>query len=220
MTASVRADGSSKFAPGNKWADFYSFALAWRASEEPFIKRSNVFSNLKPRFSFGETGNQSISNYQTRELLIESNGVVNGIIRPGYGEATWKGPVNLDLVWETTAQYNAGLDMGFFNNRLNVTFDAYYKKTRDLLQDVILPTSSGFSVMKSNYGHVINKGLELTVQGQILDKTPLKWDVNANIYLNRNKIGGLDGDQFAQRLFVSVDNVFIFRNGHPIGTIW
>lgn len=220
FTASARADGSSKFAPGNKWADFYSFALAWRASEEPFIKNLNIFSNLKPRISYGETGNQSISNYQTRELLINSNAVFGGVTKPGYAEAVWKGPVNLDLVWETTAQYNAGLDLGFFGNRLNVNVDAYYKKTRDLLQNRIIPSSSGFRTMKTNYGHVINKGLEFTVQGQILEKTPLKWDVNANIYLNRNKIGGLDGDQFAERLFVNVDNVFVFRNGQPIGTIW
>jgi len=219
FTFSARADGSSKFAKGNKWADFYSFALAWRASEEPFIKSLNLFSTLKPRISFGETGNQSISNYQTIELLIAQASSLNNTILPGYAEAVWKGPVNLDLVWETTAQYNLGLDLGFFDNRLMFTLDAYYKKTRDLLQDIILPYSSGFDVMKDNYGYVINRGLELTVQANILENTPLKWDINANIYWNRNKIGGLLGDQYAQRLFVGVDQVFIHRNGSPIGTI-
>jgi TonB-linked SusC/RagA family outer membrane protein len=220
LTVSARADGSSKFAKGNKWADFYSFALAWRASEEPFIKNMNVFSTLKPRLSFGETGNQSIHNYQTIELLIGSNATLNGEVFPGYGEAVWKGPVNLDLVWETTAQYNAGLDIGILDNSILLTADVYYKKTRDLLQDVILPVSSGFDVMKDNYGYVINRGLELSLQAQILKKTPLKWDINANIYWNRNEIGGLIGDQFAQRLFVGVDNVFVHRNSSPIGTIW
>lgn len=220
LTASVRADGSSKFARGNKWADFYSFALAWRASEEPLIKNLNLFSTLKPRFSFGETGNQSISNYQTIEILLGANSVLNGEIRPGYAEAVWKGPVNLNLVWETTAQTNLGLDVGIMDNRILLTVDAYRKKTRDLLQNVGLPVSSGFDVMKDNYGFVINRGLEITLQTHILEKTPLKWDISANIFWNRNEIGGLNGDQFAQRLFVGVDQVFVHRNGYPIGTIW
>jgi TonB-linked SusC/RagA family outer membrane protein len=220
LTFSARADGSSKFANGNKWADFYSFALAWRASEEPFIKKLNLFSTLKPRFSFGETGNQSINNYQTIELLINQNAALDGIVLPGYSEAVWKGPVNLDLVWETTAQYNVGLDLGVFDNRFLLTFDAYHKKTRDLLQDIALPPSSGFDQMKDNYGFVLNRGLEFSLQAQVLDKTRLKWDINANIFWNRNEIGGLLGDQFAQRLFVGVEQVYVHRNGYPIGTIW
>lgn len=219
LTLSARADGSSKFAVGNKWADFYSVALAWRASEEPFIKKLHLFSTLKPRLSFGQTGNQSINNYQTIELLIAQASALNGTILPGYAEAVWKGPVNLDLVWETTAQYNAGLDVGLYDNRLMLTVDAYYKKTRDLLQDISLPYSSGFDVMKDNYGYVINSGMELTLQANMLEKTALKWDVNANIYLNRNEIGGLTDDQYAQRLFVGVDQVYVHRNGKPIGTI-
>lgn len=219
FTFSARADGSSKFAVGNKWADFYSVAFAWRASEEEFIKKLNLFSTLKPRISFGQTGNQSINNYQTVELLIAQASSLNGNIVPGYAEAVWKGPVNLDLMWETTAQYNVGIDVGFYDNRLLLTLDAYYKKTRDLLQDIALPYSSGFDVMKDNYGYVINRGLELSVQANLLEKTPLKWDVNANIYLNRNEIGGLTDDQFAQRLFVGVDQIYVHRNGKPIGTI-
>ncbi len=220
FTVSGRLDGSSRFATGNKYADFYSFALAWRASEEEFIKRLNIFSMLKPRFSFGQTGNQSIPNYQTQEVLAPSHVAIGSTILPGYAEDPWKGPLNKNLLWETTDQTNIGLDMGFFNNRLNFTADLYYKKTTDLLQFVVLPPSSGYQRIMNNSGYVVNKGLELSLQAQILAKTPVKWDVNANISWNRNSIGGLEGDQYALGLYYGLDQVFLQRNGHPIGTIF
>ena len=219
VTASGRHDGSSKFAEGNKWADFFSFALAWRASEEEFVKNLNVFSNLKLRLSYGETGNQGISNYETLEKMGLRNTAINGSIIPGYVLSS-NGPVNKNLKWETTKQYNAGIDMGFADNRFNITIDAYYKRTEDLLQQVVIPPSSGYSSMRTNFGHVINKGLEFTVGARILDKTPLKWDVNANIYTNRNEIGGLYGDQFAADLYAGMGQIYIQRNGHPIGSVY
>jgi hypothetical protein len=219
LTVSTRFDGSSRFAPGNKWADFYSLALAWRASEEGFIKNLGIFDQLKPRFSFGETGNQSIPPYQTTEVLTESHYPGSEGIESGFAEAVWNGPLNTGLIWETTAQYNVGVDMGFFNNRLNVTVEAYYKKTRDLLQTLSIPSSTGFRIRRSNFGYVENRGLEFSVQGDILTKTSVTWNVNANIFTNKNKIGGLVGDQYSERLFVGLDRAFLQRNGYPIGTI-
>lgn len=220
LTASYRLDGSSKFAPGRKWADFYSFALAWKMSEEQFIKNLNLFSTLKLRGSYGETGSQAISNYQTLEILNNAVIDTDGKLQSGYAEAVWKGPLNKNLIWETTSQYNVGIDIGFVDNRFNLTVDLYKKVTRDLLQSLIIPPSSGFSSIKTNYGFVHNKGLEIAAQAYILTKTAIKWDINANIYFNRNEIRGLKGDQFAEGLYFGLGDVFIQRNGCPIGTIY
>ena len=162
FTASFRRDGSSKFAPGNKWSNFASGAIAWRASEEEFIKRLNIFSNLKVRASYGQTGNQAIGAYATRDYLTVANYPINGALASGFANLTWRGPANPDLKWETTSQYNVGVDMGFFKNRVNLTVDLYYKKTSDLLQNIQIPQSTGFSNMTTNFGNVTNKGLEIS----------------------------------------------------------
>ena len=143
-----------------------------------------------------------------------------GAISSGFAEVEWRGPVAEDLHWETTAQYNAGLDIGFFNNRVNLTVDYYYKKTRDLLQEVKIPSSTGFSSMMVNRGYVTNEGLEISGKFYVLRNTPLKWDIDANISFNKNKVGGLDSDQFSARLWYKADDVFLQRNGYPIGTIF
>lgn len=220
FTASYRVDGSSKFTDKHKWAGFLSGAFAWRLSEEPFIKNLGVFSNLKLRLSYGETGNQGIGSYRTLPMLNMANYPFGGAISSGFAEVDWRGPVADDLRWETTAQYNVGLDMGFLNNRINFTADYYRKKTRNLLQDVKIPSSTGFSSMMVNSGHITNEGLELTGRFLILQDTPLKWNMDANISFNRNRIGGLKADQFAQKLWSSADEVFIQRNGCPIGAIY
>ena len=219
FTASFRRDGSSKFAPGNKWSNFASGAIAWRASEEEFIKSLNIFSNLKIRASYGQTGNQAIGAYATRDYLTVANYPINGALASGFANLTWRGPANPDLKWETTTQYNAGIDMGFFENRVNFTVDVYYKKTSDLLQNIQIPQSTGFSNMTTNFGDVINKGLEITGKFYPISGKKFKWDFDANISFNRNKIEGLPGDQFAQS-WSDADAVFIQRNGMPIGTIF
>lgn len=220
FTASYRADGSSKFTAENKWADFLSGAFAWRISEEKFIKNLGIFSNMKLRLSYGETGNQGIGSYRTMSILNIANYPFSGALSSGFAQVDWRGPVAQDLRWETTSQYNVGLDLGFLNNRINFTVDYYYKKTRDLLQDVKIPNSTGFGTMLINSGYVTNEGLELTGNFHILQDTPLKWSMDANISFNRNKIGGLDSDQYATKLWNAADEVFLQRNGCPIGTIY
>lgn len=220
FTASFRRDGSSKFAPGNKWSNFASAAIAWRASEEEFIKQLNVFSNLKVRASYGQTGNQAIGAYATRDYLTIANYPINGALSSGFANLTWRGPANPDLKWETTSQYNFGIDMGFFENRVNFIVDLYYKKTRDLLQNIQIPQSTGFSNMTTNFGNVSNKGLEITGKFYAISNRDFKWDFDANISFNRNKISGLPGDQFAQALWSAADDVFLQRNDMPIGTMF
>lgn len=220
FTASIRSDGSSKFAPGNKWATFLSGAFAWRASEEEFIKNLNIFSNLKLRLSYGETGNQGIGSYRTLAVVEPSSYVFGNVRQQGVAMIDWRGRANPNLKWETTGQFDFGLDMGFMNNRLQVTFDYYYKKTRDLLQNVSMPYSTGYGQYLTNYGHVTNEGLEITVMYDVLKKGDFKWNINANFAMNKNRIGGLDGDQYATVNWGKADQMFLQRNGCPIGTIY
>ena len=220
FTASVRSDGSSSFAKNNKWATFLSGAFAWRASEEEFIRSLDLFSNLKFRLSYGETGNQAIGAYRTLTVLKASNYPYNGSLESGLSTIDWRGPTNPDLKWETTQQFNAGIDFGFMNNRLTFTIDYYYKKTRDLLQNVTIPSSSGYGQMMVNSGNITNEGLELTMNYDVLRSTPVKWNFSANMAFNHNKIGGLEGDQFATSLWSAADQAFIQRNGCPIGALY
>lgn len=217
FTVSFRYDGSSKFSKENRWAFFPSVAVAWRASEESFIKDWGVFSNLKLRASYGQTGNQSIGSYQTVSSLTAVQSALNGSIVSGGIDSFLP---NTDLVWETTEQTDLGVEMGFFNNRLNFTADIYYKKTRDLLQNIITPSSTGFGSKIVNSGNMINKGLELSMKAYIITGKNFDWNIDANIAFNRNKIEGLEKDQFAQALWSDVDQVFIQRNNCPVGCIY
>lgn len=185
LTASFRADGSSRFGSNNRWGYFPSVALAWRASEESFIKDCEIISNLKPRVSYGVTGNQDgIGVYPSYALLGTTGFPVGGSKETGYYPSQ---VANTNLKWETTAQYDAGIDIGLFNNRLNVVVDAYYKKTNDLLLWVTVPATSGFTRGLKNIGEVENKGIELAINA-----TPVTgeftWNTNFNITFNRNKV--------------------------------
>ena len=220
LTASIRSDGSSKFTTKNKWATFLSAALAWRASEEKFIKDLNIFSNLKLRVSYGETGNQGIGSYRTLPMLSTANYPFGGTVTSGSASVNWRGPVDDGLKWETTAQWNAGIDFGWFDNRLTLTVDYYYKNTRDLLQNVKIPTSTGFDNMLTNSGRVTNEGLEIAINATPINSKDWHWDINANISFNKNTIHELEGDQYATTLWYGADDVFIQRNGCPIGAIY
>jgi TonB-linked SusC/RagA family outer membrane protein len=217
FTVSFRRDGSSKFKKENKFSNFASGAVAWRVSEEKFIKNLGVFNNLKLRLSFGQTGNQAIGDYTTLPTVQISNYPLNGNLTSGISSDH---AVNETLKWETTDQYNAGIDFGFLNNRLNLTVDYYFKKTRDLLQNVKIPLSTGFQDMQRNFGWVTNEGLEISAGYTMNIVGGLNWKIDGNITFNRNRIGGLEKDQFATRLWYSADNAFIQRNGFPIGAIY
>lgn len=231
VTATGRYDGTSRFSDGNKWGFFPSLAVAWRASEEKFIKELHVFSTLKPRFGYGITGNQAISPYATLTRYTAgyySNN--NATVDVGAVPALI---ANKDLTWESSTQLNLGLDAGFFGERLTFTMDLYQKKTRNLLQQMSLPTSTGFSNMWTNRGSIENKGLELSVQGVILDKQ-LKWTSGFNVAFNRNKIAdiGLPLSMFGNtqmKAFLGVNvsggsefkmPANIFAEGSPVGMFY
>ena len=204
FTGTLRADGSSKFGVNNKWAKFPSVALAWKAHNESFVKDLNIFNELKFRGSYGISGNQGISPYQTLSRYgVEqyyNNGQWNTAIGPGYVVGTegddgrfkmWGGIPNVNLKWETTAQMDFGADMAFLNNRLRVVFDMYQKNTSDLLRERILPLSSGYNRMWVNDGEISNKGFEITVNGDLVNKKDFDFSASLIYSRNRNKVVSL-----------------------------
>lgn len=218
MTFSIRRDGSSRLAL-NRWSNFYSGALAWRLSDESFIKSLNFFDNLKLRISAGQTGNQGVSAYATRSRFVSSNYPYDGTLTSGMAEDRWGGPAAPDLKWETTNQYDLGLDMAFLNNRVNLVFDVYYKKTTDLLQYKLIPMSSGFTEIAYNYGDVINKGLEISGHFIPVKTRNFLWSLDANISFNRNRVENLNADQFSDVVW-GMESMFLRRNGYAIGTLY
>ncbi|MHB1178885.1 MAG: SusC/RagA family TonB-linked outer membrane protein, partial [Daejeonella sp.] len=192
FTASGRYDGSSRFGENNKFAFFPSAAFAWKAGEEDFIKKSGLFSTLKTRISYGVTGNQEIGLYSSLPTLSSASYTIGPGLVTGFFP---NGIPNPDLRWEKTAQYDAGLDAGFFNNRVTVTADYYYKKTTDLIYSVSIPYVSGFGTSLQNIGSVANKGVELALETTNLDRG-LKWNTSFNISFNKNKVLELGGEQY------------------------
>ena len=192
LTTSIRADGSSKFGNENKWGYFPSVALGWTLSEESIIKNMNIFDNFKLRASYGVTGNNQIPAYSSIGLIGAANYVFNDVFYSGIAQNSVSNP---GLKWETTAQYNYGIDLGFFKNRLNITAEFYSKKTTDLLLDVQLPLSSGYETGLKNIGSFSNKGFELTVNSVNIDKNDFKWRSDFTFSFNRNKVLDL-GDKF------------------------
>lgn len=187
LTASYRADGSSVFGKNNKWGYFPSASLAWRAVQEDFIKNLNIFSDLKVRASWGITGNQGISPYQTLARIS------SGVTYPYNGsDATDVGfyissAANPNLKWESTAQTDIGLDVGIFNGRLTLTADYYNKKTTNLLMPRELPTYTGLGSILDNVGSMGNKGFEFAVEGAPL-VGKFKWNTGFNITANRTTV--------------------------------
>jgi len=155
-TVTVRRDGSSRFGANNHWGTFPSGSLAWRASEEDFVKNWGVFSNLKVRAGYGVTGNERIGDYASYALVSTNHVTLDGSNNMPGTHLNQSSPENVSLKWETTTQYNVGFDMGFFNNRLSVTLDGYWKKTKDLLLKVSLPYYTGFTSGQQNVGEISN----------------------------------------------------------------
>jgi len=198
FTASLRADGSSKFAKGHRWGYFPSASFAWIASQEDFIRSIEPISFLKFRLSYGVTGNQSIDPYSTFSMY----GGGDIIYADPYGNAlTTMVVTNLEndgLTWEKTSTIDLGMDFGLFGDVLSGTIDYYRKKTKDLLVARSLPGSSGFSTTYYNEGELTNNGVELTLNANIIKKNDLKWTVGGNIGFNKTKITklGLDPSDF------------------------
>ncbi|WP_196017927.1 SusC/RagA family TonB-linked outer membrane protein [Alistipes senegalensis] len=221
LTASFRADGATRFAPGYKWGYFPSIAVSWRLSEEPFIKKLEVFDNLKFRVSYGISGNQEIGLYRSKQTytptkLAFGSGVQRGLIMNNVGNET--------LTWETTRQMDAGVDMSFLGNRLSVSFDYYYKITKDLLLDV--PVLAGINTkMMQNIGMVRNIGYEVSLNAVILKSgnrrsNKLGWDFDLNFAHNENTVLSLGtANEFMRDLtFRSGREQVIVRVGESLGS--
>ena len=186
FTASIRRDGASVFSKNKKYGIFPSLGLAWKASEEPFMKNVTAISNLKVRATWGQSGNPAIQPYQS--LLIGN--VINTAQGAGSGLAVGLSPTlpNDNLTWETTTQTNAGLDFGFLNDKYRVTLDYYVKNTTSLLATVQLPPSSGYNTIIDNVGEVENKGFELEIGTDLIATKDLRWSIDANLSINKNKV--------------------------------
>lgn len=220
ITASMRADGSSRFGENNKWGRFPSAAIAWRVSEEPFIKRISLIDNLKLRASYGITGNTALSPYQSLSKLSSVRTVYqNQVEEVGYVP---NNIANSNLKWETTAQTNFGLDLGIWKGRLSFTLDYYKKKTSNLLASVPLPTSTGFSSVLKNIGEIDNSGFEFSVNADILN-SEFKWNAFAQVSTNKNKVTRLSGG--SDIIGSSLSHPFnaptnIARVGQPLGAFY
>ena len=194
VTASIRADGSSKFADGNRWGYFPSASVAWRMEQEEFMKDIPWLHQLKLRASYGVTGNQSIDPYFTFSTYQGNNTQIGNGQGEGMSSLVISNLPNDGLTWEKTSSWNVGIDFGLFNSRLSGTLDVYMKKTDDLLILRELPGSAGFGSTYYNQGSLDNKGVEFSVNAQIIEQKDWNWSVSANIGKNTNKITNLGLD--------------------------
>ena len=236
ITGTFRADGSSKFSKENRYSYFPSFSLAWRANNENFLKNSDTINDLKFRIGWGMTGNQGISAYQT---FANYGPTLYGNLDEGTSIGLV--PLNVsnpNLKWETTEQLNIGLDFGLWKNRVTGSIDVYNKQTDDLLLNQPLGPSSGYLSLLVNRGSINNKGLELTLNGTLINKNDFSIDLGGNISFNKSKIQNLGGSPediyingtLENRVFyrgenISTGNYFrapanIFMEGEQIGLFY
>lgn len=225
LTATIRADGSSRF-PYHRWGYFPSASAGWRISEEKFMVATRKWlSNLKLRAGWGGTGNNNTSNNYPSHLLYSAGQNYpfnNSIDNPAiylYQMA------NKDLKWETTYQTNIGLDFGFLNNRVNGVIDIYDKHTKDLQLYAEVPLSIGYEKIQQNIGSIRNRGLEISLNtvNFVGGKGRFKWTTNFNISFNKNEITALSGDQdfqFSSFSSPNTGNIYIARIGHPLSEMY
>jgi len=192
FTATGRYDGSSRLAEGNKWAFFPSVALAWRISEEGFLKNSDKISNLKLRLTYGVTGNDAVSIYGTQSNISQSNYNYNGILTSGYYKS---GLANKDLTWEKTTEINLGVDFGFYKNRINGSIDVYNRDARDLIMRRQLPQTTGWTNIWDNVGWVRNTGIEFGINTINVETRNFTWSTDLIFDTNKNQIMELYGEK-------------------------
>lgn len=201
LTATVRRDGSSRFHPDNRWGTFPSFALAWKIKEESFLKNVNTISELKLRLGYGQTGQQDIYLYYPYLARYEMS---SNVAQYQFGNQNYymyrPAAYDKDIKWETTSTYNVALDFGFLDNRINGSVDFYLKKTKDLLATVSVPAGSNFSnQLITNIGSLENKGVEFTLNADIIKSKDWNWSASFNMAFNKNKITKLtlvDNDEY------------------------
>ncbi len=223
LTGTIRRDGSSKFGPDKRWGNFPSMAAAWRISNEAFMKDNKAISNMKLRIGYGMVGNSNIGSYKFGSAMTASSTPFGTGYRP-------TNISNHNLKWESSVQYNLGLDLGLFNDRISLAVDAYYKTTKALLLQISIPTylgGSGYDDIQSPYdniGKIENKGIDISLSTHNIKGKNLNWTSNLVFSLNRGKVTALNDD--SQALYRNLNwysefqTATITKVGHPIGVFY
>jgi TonB-linked SusC/RagA family outer membrane protein len=222
ITLSERADGASQLGTNNKWGYFPSVGLSWNVDKENFFRHfDGVISTFKLRLTAGQTGNSNIPPYSSLPTLTPSNyyfgnpqTLATGVSPNQLG--------NNDLKWETTTQYNAGIDAALLHNRINLTFDVYYKKTTDLLLNVPLPLYTGYATRLENIGSVENKGIEIGLNTQNISGRNFGWTSAFVFAVNRNKVLSLEPgvNSYFPTAPIGLVSPVIVQVGLPVGSFW
>jgi len=223
LTVSARADGSSRFGSKSLWGYFPSAGFSWNIIEEDFAEGlKDVVSDAKLRLSAGTTGNQEIGNYLSLASIGSVNYSFGGTVQTGLTPTRLANP---DLRWEKTTQYNVGLDLSLLDRKVNFVFDAYYKRTKDLLVSVPVPLISGYASVLQNIGGVENKGIEIGINSENLKTENFSWNSNIVFSANRNKV--LEIGNGVDQFFPVVPNGTLLQQqpvtvkvGLPLGTFW
>ena len=209
-TATFRADNSSRFSKDHRWGYFPSLGLSWNVDQEPFLREVKAIDYLKVRLSGGLVGNQEIPDYAfSTSYATGSYG--------GSSSYAKQNTSNDNLKWETTASYNLGVDLGLWKNRVNIVFDAYYKKTSDLLLEVPMGFASGVTSQLQNVGNVVNKGVEFSVSANLIQRKDLTWTVSANAAYNKNEITDMGT---TNDVIQGSDKQQILRRGESLGAFY
>jgi TonB-linked SusC/RagA family outer membrane protein len=223
FSATIRRDGSSRFGANNKWGTFPSASIGWRVSQEDFMKSISAISELKVRGSFGITGNNDISDYASIGAVGSQNYILgggNGVIVNGLVQNSIS---NLDLGWEQTKEFDFGLELGLFSNRIYLNTDIYNKLTTGLLLSVPVPLITGFESALQNIGEVRNKGVEIVLETKNIVRPDFQWNSNFNISFNKNIVESMGLTNAP--IIVGPRNFFnelayITTVGQPIGSFY
>jgi len=227
-TFTMRADGSSKFAAGNRWGYFPSVAVAWRLSEENFLQNIDILSNLKLRASYGTAGNNRIGDDMWKMLYTTSDGNKPYYIDENLQNQLVPGNTiaNPELRWETTYTRNIGLDFGFFNSRLNGTVDAYLNTTEDLLIRANIPSNTGYDYQMQNIGKTSNRGIELALDGYLVQTNDFSLSASFNIAFNVNRVEELGDVKMSLQSSgwygssSGPTGDYLLQEGEPVGQMW
>lgn len=219
----IRADGSSKFAPGKQWGIFPSGSFAWRISDEPFFSSVPLISNLKARVSYGQAGNNRIDDFLWTSTFRVGSSKQYYLLEQPYSYFYPDELANPNLKWETNISQNVGLDMGLFDSRLNTSIDIYKNKGVDLLMDSPIDPSSGYDTQMQNIAVTVNTGLELVLNGYIIDQKDFKLSANFNISFNKNKvekIGYTDSRTYGSGWNNDIGDDYIVKVGESVGLMY
>lgn len=217
VTATIRRDGSSRFGPENRWGWFPSASVGWRISQESFMGQNNFVNELKLRAGWGLVGNEAINNYAFGSALTS----VNTYFGSGVRNSAYSNPL---VQWESTAQYNIGLDVALLNTRIDLSVDAYLKETDNLLLELPLPGIFGDQINgpQANVGRMTNKGIEVSLNTVNVETDRFKWTTNANFALNRNEVTSVGGPPIFEQLYwySGFETSTMTTAGYPVGQFY